>query len=246
MVLVDSHCHLDLLSTTESIDDVVARASNNGVKYLQTICTTFEAFPAILKIAQSYEHVYASVGVHPDEIKNDASIVTSAELIKLSGHPKVIGIGETGKAFREHIIASQATNLPVIVHTRDAEDDTAEVITNEMKNSPFPGLIHCFTASKDFARKMLDQGIYISIAGIVTFKNATALKEIATFVPLDCLLIETDSPYLAPVPMRGKQNEPAFVRYVAEYIAQLKGLSADEVAKQTTDNFFTLFSKSKR
>lgn len=256
-ILVDSHCHLDMLAEKEDLEDIINRAKKFGVKYIQTICTTLDNFPKILKIAESFENVFASVGVHPNEVNG---IVTYKELIHLSNHPKVIGLGETGLdyyyqtsdkldqigCFKQHILAAQCNKtLPIIVHTRDAEEDTIDILTSEMRNSSFRGLIHCFTASKHFASKMLDIGMYISIAGIVTFKNADLLKEVVRFVPLDRLLIETNSPYLAPVPMRGKQNEPAFVKYVASCIADLKGAKLEEVTTVTTKNFFDLFSKAK-
>lgn len=179
-------------------------------------------------------------------------------IINYCKHPKIIGIGETGLDYyyqttnkvtqilslEQHILASQQTKLPIIIHTRDAEQDTLDVLSSEIKNYHFPGLIHCFTASKHFAKKMLDLGMYISIAGIVTFKNAIDLQEIVRYIPLDRLLIETDSPYLAPIPMRGKQNEPAFVQYVAEKIADLKEIAIINVANATTNNFINLFSKA--
>jgi TatD DNase family protein len=245
-----------MIAEKEDLDLVVARANENGVKYMQTICTNLDELPTLITIAEKYPNIFASVGVHPNEV-NDIPIA-SEQLINLSNHPKIIGLGETGldyhyqgstkeqqmKAFREHIVASQDTSLPVIIHTRDAEEDTFSLINSEMKNKPFKGLIHCFTASPNFAKKVLDLGLYISIAGIVTFKNADELREVVRFVPLDRLLIETDSPYLAPVPMRGKTNEPAFVKYVAEFIADLKQTSTEEIAEFSTDNFFTLFSKA--
>ncbi len=258
MILVDSHCHLDMLikEGVSELDLFVQRAAEKGVKYLQTICTDLENFPNILAIAQRYPNVYASVGVHPNEVKEQK--ISAQHLVNLSLHEKVIGLGETGldyyyettskvgqiESFQQHIIAAQQTDLPVIVHTRDAEEDTIDIITSAMRDKPFRCLIHCFTASEAFAKKMLELGVYISVAGIVTFKNAESLKSIVQSLPLSSLLIETDSPYLAPVPMRGKQNEPAFVLHVAEYIAELKGLAVEEVAKQTTDNFFKLFSKA--
>lgn len=255
MIFIDSHCHLDLLLEKNDLNEVIDRARKNGVKYIQTICTKLKEFPKILQIVEENKGIFASVGVHPNEIEK---IVNHDTLVELASHPKVIGIGETWldyyyktvtkknqiDSFIQHIITSQQIKLPVIIHTRDAEIDTADILTAEMKNATFPALIHCFTSTTEFARQMLNIGLYISIAGIVTFKNAAELKEVVKFVPLDRLLIETDSPYLAPVPMRGKQNEPAFVKYVAEYIAELKSISVEQVASQTTANFFTLFSKA--
>ena len=231
MVLVDSHCHLDMLTEYDSHDNIVKRALESNVNYIQTICTRLEDISKILAIAENY-----------------------------TKHPKVIGLGETGldyyynkdnsqqqlqrKSFEEHIKTSCESNLPVIVHTRAAEDDTYDIMNSYKKMHNFPGLIHCFTASEKFARKILDIGFYISIAGIITFKNAEELRAIVKFIPLDKLLLETDSPYLAPVPQRGKTNEPAYVKYVAQAISDLKGITVEKCAEQTTKNFFTLFSKA--
>lgn len=254
-MLIDSHCHLNLLSESTDLDSVIKRALENNVQYMQTICTKLEDFPTILEMAEKYENVFASVGIHPCEVNN--VIVTDSEIITLTAQPKIIGIGETGldyyhqpydkklqkDSLLQHIQAAATTGLPLIVHTREAEEDTIDILTSEMRNSSFPALIHCFTSSKNLARKMLEIGLYISMSGIITFKNATDLQEIVKYVPLDKLLIETDSPYLAPIPMRGKQNEPAFVRYVAEKVAELKNITSKEVANVTTYNFKTLFSK---
>ncbi|KIJ88656.1 TatD family hydrolase [Rickettsia asembonensis] len=288
-MLIDSHCHLNLLSNLSSrdliagssknisttntscfldtvagprydtglLDSVIQRALENNVQYMQTICTKIEDLPIVLEIAEKYENVFASVGVHPCEINQSGRLITNSEIIELTKHPKIIGIGETGldyyhqpydkkfqkDSFVAHIHAAAATNLPIIIHTREADEDTIDILTSEMRNNKFPGLIHCFISSKNLATKMLDIGLYISMSGIITFKNATDLQEIVKYVPLDRLLIETDSPYLAPTPMRGKQNEPAFVRYVAEKVAELKNITSKEVANITTRNFKTLFSK---
>jgi TatD DNase family protein len=259
MIIVDSHCHLDMLKDYDSTDNIISRAKEANVQYLQTICTRLDNFENILSIAKKYDNIFASVGIHPSEVEK---VTPAKELVELAHHEKVIGLGETGldyfynkeakhqemqrESFKQHIIASQENNLPIIVHTRDAEENTLGIIEEYKKDQEFPGLIHCFTASKEFAVKMLDLGIYISISGIVTFKNAIELQEVAKFVPLDRMLIETDSPYLAPVPKRGKTNEPSYTKHVAEFIAQLKGISPDKVAEQTTNNFFNLFSKARR
>jgi len=258
MIIVDSHCHLDMLTEYDDIDKIVQRAIDADVKYLQTICTRLDNFENILNIAKKYDNVFASVGVHPSEVEQ---VTAASELVKLASDAKVIGLGETGldyfynkepahhqlqrESFEQHIIAAQENQLPIIVHTRDAEEDTQNIISSGKKSKDFPGLIHCFTASKEFANNMLDLGMYISISGIVTFKNAKDLQEAVKHIPLNRLLVETDSPYLAPVPKRGKTNEPSYTRYVTEFIAQLKGVSMEEVAEQTTDNFFRLFSKAK-
>lgn len=257
MIIVDSHCHLDMLQEHDTLDNYIARALESDVKYLQTICTRIDNFDNILKIAKQYNNVFASVGVHPSEVEN---VITSEELIGLAKDNKVIGLGETGldyfynkepahhkmqqDSFEQHIIASQENGLPIIVHTRDAESDTANIIARNKKSKNFKGLIHCFTASKEFASKMLDLDMFISIAGIITFKNAEDLREVVRFIPLDRILVETDSPYLAPVPKRGKTNEPAYTRFVAECIAELKGVPFEKVAEQTTENFFSLFDKA--
>lgn len=253
-MLVDSHCHLNMLK--DDLQEILQRAKDNDVSYMQTICTTMEELPDIITIVEKYDNIFASCGVHPNDIKE---IIPYEAIVDYSNHPKIIGIGETGLDYYyqntvkttqitslvEHIKAASCSLLPIIIHTRDAEEDSCDILCSEMKNSPFRGLIHCFTASKDFAKKMLDLGMYISIAGIVTFKNAGDLQEIVRYIPLSSLLIETDSPYLTPHPMRGKPNEPAFVKYVAEKIAELKGVSLEEVANTTTRNFTSLFTKAK-
>ena len=258
MIIVDSHCHLDMLTEYDNIDHIINRASQSDVKYLQTICTKLENFPNILSIAKKYENVFASVGIHPSEVR---AVTDHQELISLSSHEKVIGIGETGldyfynkdlnhhilqrESFEQHILTSQSNQLPVIIHTRDAEEDTISIIDRQKRIKEFPGLIHCFTASKEFANKMLDLGMYISISGIITFKNADLIREAVNYIPANRILVETDSPYLAPVPHRGKTNEPSYTKYVLEYIAELKGISLIKLAEITTNNFFTLFSKAK-
>lgn len=253
-MLVDSHCHLNMLPDS---GDVIKKARAAGVQYMQTICTQLSEIDELLKIAEE-DGIFASCGVHPCNIKQDLDIPSVDALMKLSRHKKIIGFGETGldyyhpdynksaqiKSFMNHIEASSKEGLPVIVHTRDADNDMSNILRSEYDNNKFSGLIHCFASDINFAKKVLDIDFYISISGIVTFKNATPIAEVVKYTPLDRLLIETDSPYLAPVPMRGKQNEPAFVRFVAEKIAELKKISAEEVAGQTTDNFFRLFSKA--
>lgn len=259
MIIVDSHCHLDMLSEHDLLDNIIERAKNNGVKYMQTICVRLEDFDNILSIANNYPNVYASLGVHPNEVQKE-QIVTSEYLINHSKHQKVIGLGETGldyyrcetaqqrlaqaESFVSHIRTSQANNLPVIIHTREAESDTIHILKEHMKIKPFPALIHCFTASKDFAREVLDLGLYISISGIVTFKNATDLQDIVKYIPANRLLVETDAPYLAPVPYRGKTNEPSFTKHVLDYIAELQNISSEQMAEITTRNFFELFTKA--
>jgi len=254
-MLVDSHCHLNTKELLPDLDSVVARAMNAKVECFQTICTKLEEIPEILEIVDKYKNIYCSIGVHPHEVEKSEAITVDT-LIKLSNsHPKIIGIGETGldyyyersqrdiqqDAFRSHIHTSQATNKPLIVHSRSADDDTIEILRSEMNNKPYKGLIHCFSSTKKLAEASLDMGLYISIAGIVTFKNADDLRDAVLYVPLDRLLIETDSPYLAPIPFRGQTNEPALVEHVARKIAEIKGVSFEEVARVTTENFYRLF-----
>ena len=257
MIIVDSHCHLDMLEKEHNLDEVVKNAKAHNVEYMQTICVKLSDFDNILSIAKKYDNIYASVGVHPNEVDSE-NLVSSDTLLKLTDHSKVIGIGETGLdyyrnlnklqqeaqilSFNEHIKTSQISQLPVIIHTRQANKDTLSVIETNMKKQQFPALIHCFTESKDFASKVLDLGLYISISGIVTFKNADDLREIVKYVPSDRLLVETDSPYLAPVPYRGKTNQPAYTRYVLECIAELKNTTTEKMAQITTDNFYRLFN----
>ncbi len=259
MILVDSHFHLDMLSEYDSVDNIVARADEAGIKYMQTICTRLDNFNNILNIAKKFPNVYASVGVHPSEVD---SVVRHEELTQLSSDPKVIGLGETGldyfynqdkeqqkmqrDSFASHIRASQENKLPVIIHMRDAEIDAIEMLKHHKKIQDFPALIHCFTSTLDFAKQVLDLGLYISVSGIVTFKNADALRDVVKYVPADRILVETDAPYLAPVPMRGKTNEPSYTKYVAEFIADLKNIDVDEFANLSTKNFFTLFTKAKQ
>lgn len=254
-MLVDSHCHLNYKGLIEDQDGVITRAREAGVSAMQNICTTLKEFPDILATAKKYDDIYCSVGTHPHHTEEEEEI-NPEKLIELANsHEKIIGIGETGldyfydhsdrkiqrKYFMDHIHASAATKKPIIVHSRSADDDTIDLLTQGMKEKEYPGLIHCFSSTKKLSEKSLDLGLYISIAGIVTFKKAEELQEIVKYLPLDKMLIETDSPYLAPMPHRGKTNEPAYVRHVAEKIADLKGISFEEVAEVTTNNFRKLF-----
>lgn len=257
MIIVDSHCHLDMLAGYDTIENIVQRAHEAGVLYMQTICTKLDNFENILNIAKKFDNIYASLGIHPSEV---STVTPAAELLRFSEDSKVIGLGETGldyfynkdahqqnlqrQSFEEHIYAAQSNNLPLIIHARDAEDDIENIIAEHKKHKEFPALIHCFTSNREFAAKMLDLGLYISVSGIVTFKNAEILREAIKYVPLDRMLVETDAPYLTPVPMRGKTNEPSYVKHVVEFLAELKGVSVEEMANKTTDNFFRLFSKA--
>lgn len=256
-MLVDSHCHLDYEVFEQDFDDILARAKANGVEILQTISTKVTDFPKLKKIIETYPQIYSSTGIHPHEVDEHEEVSTE-ELFEYTKHPKVIGIGETGldlyykhsdiekqkEYFLRHIEVSHLSGLPLIIHTRDADPLTIEILKEAKKRFKYTGLIHCFSSeSLDFANSCLDLGLYISISGIVTFKKAISLQEIVKQIPLDRLLVETDSPYLAPEPYRGKRNEPSFVKKVAEMITSLKQISYKEVENQTTDNFFKLFSK---
>ncbi|QLC24167.1 TatD family hydrolase [Parasphingopyxis algicola] len=256
-MFVDSHCHLNYEGLVERQDDVIEAARARGVSTMLNISTREREWDAIIGTAEKADDIWASVGIHPHEADAHPDIDT-AKLVARADHPRVVAIGETGldyyyehsdrarqkASFRAHIAASRETDLPLIVHTRDAEDDTAEILADEMGKGPYRGVIHCFTASQDFADIALDLGFYISISGIVTFKNAKDLQATAAKLPADRLLIETDSPFLAPVPNRGKTCEPAFVADTAAFLADLRGEPVEELAAYTTRNFRTLFDKT--
>ena len=258
-MLVDSHCHLDFKEFDDDRDDVLARAKAAGVELMVTISTKITEAEKIIKLSETSEALVCSVGIHPHEAGREPE-TNAAQLVALAKHEKVVGIGETGldyfyehsprdaqqRNFRAHIAASRKSRLPLIVHARDADEDTADILEDEMGKGEYPGLIHCFTAGPELARRALDIGFYISISGIATFKNATDLRETIKAVPFERLLVETDAPFLAPVPHRGKRNEPSFVADTAAMLAELKGVSTEELARITSDNFFTLFSKAKR
>lgn len=258
-MLVDSHCHLDFKDFDEDRAAVLDRAKQAGVELMVTISTKVTEAQKIISLAESSDALVCSVGIHPHEAGREPE--TSAEqLVELAAHEKVVGIGETGLDyfyehsprdaqklnFRAHIEACRTSRLPLIVHARDADEDTADILEDEMRAGDYPGLIHCFTAGPELARRALDIGFYISISGIATFKNASDLRETIKNVPLDRLLVETDAPFLAPVPHRGRRNEPSFVADTAAMLAELKGVSAEELAEITTDNFFRLFTKAQR
>jgi len=256
-MLVDSHCHLEYEGLVDDQRGVLQRAREAGVGGFLNISTRRGEWEQVVGTAERESDVWASVGIHPHEA--DAHEDLGADILRqATEHPKVIGIGETGldyyydrsdrdvqrALFRMHIGVARETGLPLIIHTRDADDDTAAILADEMGKGAFPALIHCFTASKGFGRKVLDLGLTISISGIVTFKNAVELQEIAGKLPADRLLVETDSPFLAPVPHRGRKCEPAFVRDTAEFVARLRGESFEKLAEQTTANFHALFTKA--
>jgi len=255
-MLVDSHCHLNYKGLVEHQSEVIGRARAAGIGTMLNISTREREWGEVIGLAERESDIWASVGIHPHEADEHPHIDT-ARLVKAAENPRVIGIGETGldyyydhsdreqqkSSFRAHIAAARETGLPLIVHTRDAEEDTAAILTEEMRKGAYTGVIHCFTASADFAEKALALGLYISISGIVTFKNATDLQTSAKGIPAGRLLVETDSPFLAPVPHRGKPCEPAFVADTARFLADLRGESVEDLALQTTRNFFALFSK---
>ena len=255
-MLVDSHCHLNFPELAARTEEALALMCENRVTHALCVSVTLEDFPQVRALADRYPHIYASVGVHPDY--PDVPTVAEEELIRLADHPKIIAIGETGldyyrikddcewqrERFRTHIRAARRCGKPLIIHTRSAAEDTLRLMREE-KAGEAGGVMHCFTESWETARAAMDLGFYISFSGIVTFKNAQALREVAKRVPLERMLVETDSPYLAPVPFRGKTNEPGLVRYVAEEIARLRGIATEEVAAATTENFFRLFKGAK-
>ncbi len=256
-MLVDSHCHLDFSGLADHLPEVLARMAANDVGAALCVGVNLEDFPKVLEIAESDARLYATVGVHPEYTDTEEPDV--ARLVTLADHPKVVAIGETGldyywqkdkpewqrARFRTHIRAARACNKPLVVHTRESAEDTLRILEEEGADT-VGGVMHCFTESWLIAQKALEIGFYISLSGIVTFKNAALVKEVAQNCPLDRLLIETDSPYLAPVPYRGKPNEPSYVLHVGEEIAKLRGISLEAVAAATTQNFYALFKDAKR
>ena len=257
-MLIDSHCHLEYKGLVEDQDAVLDRARAAGVGGFLSISTRQREWAQVVATTERHDDIWASVGIHPHEADGHADLGEAA-LVAAAEHPRVIAIGETGldyyydhsdramqqALFRRHIAVSRQTGLPLIIHTRDAEADTAAILTEEMEQGAFPALIHCFTASAEFGAKMLDLGLTISISGIVTFKNAKDLQAVAAQVPEDRLLVETDAPFLAPVPHRGKICEPSFVADTARFVADLRGTSAEALAEVTTANFLKLFSKAR-
>ena len=252
--MIDSHCHLDQEPLIDNIDDILNRAKDVGIEKLLTICTTFKSFNKIKHLVKKDKIIYGTYGIHPHEAKNDK--VTSEIIIReIKQHDKIIGIGETGldfyynhsdkedqiKSFEEHIKASLELKMPLIIHSRNAETETLEVF-KKYKDNKLKILMHCFTGSNEFAKDLLDFDAYFSASGIITFKNSQKLQETFKSIPLNRMLIETDSPYLAPVPNRGKQNEPSFVKYTAEKLADIKQISKSELVNATTANFNELFN----
>lgn len=258
-MFVDSHCHLNYKGLVENQADILARARDSGVSAMLNISTREREWDDVIGLAEQEKDVWASIGIHPHEADQHVGM-DCAKLVAKSAHQRVIAIGETGldyyydksdraqqcSGFREHIKACRETGLPIIIHTRDAEADTATILTEEMREGAFTGVIHCFTASAEFARIALDLGLYISLSGIVTFKNAQDLQDVAKWLPADRLLVETDAPFLAPIPHRGKTGEPAFVADTARFVAQLRDVPPETLAQQTSDNFYDLFTKASR
>ena len=258
-MLVDSHCHLDFPDFAEELDQVVQRGRDAGIGLFLTINTHLTRFERVLAVAERFPDVYCTVGIHPHEAGTEPQAETE-RLVELAQHPKVVGFGETGldfyydksprerqrDSFRAHIAAARIADLPVIVHTRDADADTLAILADEMGKGAFTGLVHCFSSGPDVAEKAVELGLYISASGIMTFKTAEALRDTLAGVPLDRLLVETDAPYLAPIPYRGKRNEPAYVAKTAARLAEVKGVPMAELEAATTANFHRLFTKVAR
>ena len=259
MYFVDSHCHLDFPDFAAELDAIVARAASAGVGHMLTISTRVRHHTGLLAIAERFPTVTCSVGTHPHHAHEELDI-TAADLIERTRHPKVVALGEAGldyhydnsprdaqeQGFRTHIAAARATQLPLVIHTREADEDCARILKDEMGKGAFPAVLHCYTGGPELARRAVALGCYLGFTGIVTFRNSDGLREIAAAVPADRFLIETDAPYLAPLPYRGKRNEPAYVVEVAKVLATVRGVSVDEIARQTTENFFKLFAKIPR
>lgn len=259
-MLVDHHCHLDFPEFAPDLDAVVARAKAAGVATMVTISTRIRQFDRIRAIAERYDDVWCSVGTHPHNADEERGI-TADEIVRLSRHPKVVAIGEAGldyhyklgtpaaqaEGFRAHIAAARETGLPLEIHTREADADTLAILEDEHRtNGAFPAVLHCYTGGRELAMRAVDLGLYVSFTGVISFKKTEALQEIARDVPADRLLVETDAPFLAPVPYRGKTNEPAYVVHTAAALARIRGVTDAEIARTTTDNFFRLYTKAKR
>jgi TatD DNase family protein len=256
-MIIDSHCHLEYEPMGSNLDEVIDRALKNDVKYLLSISTTNESYSHILQIVEKYKNIYGTYGIHPHETKNYKNLTENEIVKKISLSKKIIGIGETGldyyynhsdritqkKIFIEHIRAAQKLELPLVIHTRSAEEDTLEIIKTEKKKKDFKALIHCFTGSKGFAHKLIDIGCYISASGVVTFKKSKELADTFLSLPNDKILVETDSPYLSPEPLRGKSNEPSHIIHTVGFLAKLKNINPIVFGEQTTSNFFKLFGQ---
>jgi TatD DNase family protein len=255
-MLVDSHCHLDFPDFAEDLDAIVARAEAAGVGRIVTISTRVRRLPALLAIAERFPNVYCSVGTHPHHADEEDGI-TAAELVELTRHPTVVALGEAGldyfyehgsrdaqaRGFRAHVTAARATGLPLVIHTRDADEDCGRILEEEMAKGAFRAVLHCYTGGRELAMKAISLGLSISFTGILTFKKSQALRDLAAELPADRVMVETDAPYLAPGKFRGKRNEPSYVVETAKVLAETRGVSLDEISRQTTENFFRLFSK---
>ena len=255
-MLVDHHCHLDFPQFAAERDEVVARAARAGVGVIVTISTRIRQLPDLLAIAEAYPNVFCSVGTHPHNAHEELDI-SAEEIVRLSEHPKVVAIGEAGldyyykksppeaqaEGFRRHIAAARITGLPLEIHSRDADEDMARILEEEHAKGPFPAILHCFTGGRDLAMRAVKLGLMVSFSGVITFRKSDELRAIAADVPLDQVLVETDAPFLAPEPYRGKTNEPALVVHTAEVLARAKGVTPQEIATATTDNFFQWFRK---
>ncbi|VAV88496.1 Uncharacterized metal-dependent hydrolase YcfH [hydrothermal vent metagenome] len=259
IAIVDSHCHLDFDVLQEDFSGVISRAHSAGVHLMVTICTQVNKFHEIVKIAEDNDSVFCSVGTHPNHAAMEP-VVPAEKLIELAQHPKVVAIGEAGldfhydraprdmqeEVFRQHIEAARQVELPLVIHSRDAEDDTLRILADEMGKGAFKPLLHCFSSKAYLAEKGLELGAYVSFSGILTFNSAVEIRRAAEAVPLDRLLVETDAPFLAPMPHRGKPNQPAYTAYTLARLAEVKGVSVEEMAQITSDNFFSLFDKTPR
>jgi len=255
-MLIDSHCHLDFPDFAEDLDGIVARAAEAGIGRILTISTRVRRLDALLAIAERFPQVYCSVGTHPHQADEEDGI-SASELIELSKHPRVVAFGEAGldyfyqhgsrqaqeRGFRTHIAAARATGLPLVIHTRDADDDCGRILEEEMAKGPFGAVLHCYTGGRELAMKAISLGLSISFTGILTFKKSQSLRDLAAELPADRIMVETDAPYLAPGKFRGKRNEPSYVIETAKVLAEARAVSLEEISRQTTENFFRLFNK---
>ena len=255
-MLVDSHCHLDFPDFAGDLDGIVARAASAGVGRMVTISTRVRRLADLIAIAERFPNVFCSVGTHPHHADEEDGI-TPDELVRLTSHPKVVALGEAGldyfydhgspeaqaRGFRAHIAAARTTGLPLVIHTRDADEDCRRILEEEVAKGPFPAVLHCYTGGRELAMRAIELGLSISFTGIITFKKSDALRALAAELPADRIMVETDSPYLAPGKFRGKRNEPAYVVEVAKVLAEARGVSLEEMSRQTSENFFRLFGK---
>jgi TatD DNase family protein len=258
-MLVDSHCHLDFPDFAHELDAVIERAREAGIARILTISTRVKRHAEVLAIAERYSDVFCSIGTHPHNSLEEID-VSIRNIIDITKSPRVVAIGEAGldyyydhspreaqeRGFRNHIAAAQETGLPLVIHSRDADEDMVQILEHEMDKQPFSAVLHCFTGGEELARRAIGLGLYIGFTGILTFKKSDGLRSIAAGLPIDRILVETDAPYLAPGPYRGKRNEPAYVTETAKTLAQVRGVSVEEIARRTTENFFRLFSKVPR